>query len=121
MTKCSHAQPVPWKTLSGIIVSAMKTSILTRPTGYSLLRFNIWKVDCSEHLNNKSSKKYRLNAAKRESHTRKTGVVEEPSLGRQNHKQITKLVIIPCSQDAQLNFNPSPKYNQIFKSSIHQC
>ena len=29
-------------------------------------------------------------------------------------------VIIPCSQYEKLNFNPSPKSNQIFKSSIHQ-
>ena len=31
-----------------------------------------------------------------------------------------KVVIIPCSQHAKLNLNPSPKLNQIFKSSIHQ-
>ena len=31
-----------------------------------------------------------------------------------------KAVIIPCSQHAKLNLNPSPKSNQIFKSSIHQ-
>ena len=31
-----------------------------------------------------------------------------------------KVVIIPCSQYAKLNFSPSPKSNKIFKSSIHQ-
>ena len=32
-----------------------------------------------------------------------------------NHDE--KWVIIPCSQDAKLNFNPSPKSNKIFNPS----
>ena len=40
---------------------------------------------------------------------------------KQNGDILSKfMVIIPCSQYAKLNSNPSHKSNQIFTSSIHQ-
>ena len=42
-------------------------------------------------FNNKWDNKYQLNAAKRENHTRRSGVRKEPSLCRQSQKQIKKL------------------------------